>query len=208
MADIYLKPQSPLEIEGKYIYPITYYDQIVMPDGKRWDGKTSESQSQTLKLTDEITGKIYTLSIRNGILTTSLAYKKITVITPPTIINYYAGETFNPYGMKIGAVTFDDEIHEITSYTYSTESFVGGETSIIISYPQGTEVLTIEVPINVYEDLNAERDLIDFDYSYDEDYDVYFIGEWKGTYMGQPSDIMVIPNHEKVVINYDEGGWI
>ena len=205
MADIYLKPQSPLEIEGKYIYPLTYYDQIVMPDGKRWDGKTSEDQSQALKLTDEVTGKIYTLSIRNGILTTSLAYKEITVITPPTIINYYAGETFNPYGMKIGAVASDDEVHEITGYTYSIEPFVGGETSIVISYLHGTEILTVEVSINVYESFNAERDLIDFDYSHDDIWDAYVISAWKGTYMGQPSDVMVIPNHEKIIITFSEG---
>ena len=34
----YLKPQSPILYKGDYIYPLTAFDQIIMPDGSRWDG--------------------------------------------------------------------------------------------------------------------------------------------------------------------------
>ena len=36
----YLRPQIPLEIDGKYIYPLTTYNQIIMPDGSRWQGES------------------------------------------------------------------------------------------------------------------------------------------------------------------------
>ena len=36
----YYKPQSPLEMNGNHIYPITTHDQIIMADGNRWDGKS------------------------------------------------------------------------------------------------------------------------------------------------------------------------
>lgn len=36
----YYKPQSPLEMNGNHIYPITTHDQVIMADGSRWDGKS------------------------------------------------------------------------------------------------------------------------------------------------------------------------
>lgn len=34
----YLKPQNPLRKESNYIYPLTTYDQVILPDDTRWDG--------------------------------------------------------------------------------------------------------------------------------------------------------------------------
>ena len=34
----YLKPQSPIKNGQDHIYPLTTYDQIIMPDGSRWNG--------------------------------------------------------------------------------------------------------------------------------------------------------------------------
>ena len=34
----YIKPQSPLKLGEDHIYPLTTYDQILMPDGSRWEG--------------------------------------------------------------------------------------------------------------------------------------------------------------------------
>lgn len=33
-----LKPQSPLVYRGQGIYPLTSYDQIILPNGDRWSG--------------------------------------------------------------------------------------------------------------------------------------------------------------------------
>jgi hypothetical protein len=36
----YYKPQTPLAKGNNFIYPLTTYDQIIMSDGKKWNGKT------------------------------------------------------------------------------------------------------------------------------------------------------------------------
>ena len=33
------KPQSPLVMNGEGIFPLTTYDQIILANGERWDGK-------------------------------------------------------------------------------------------------------------------------------------------------------------------------
>lgn len=37
MADVFVK--TTLKKKDKYLYPTTYYDQIILPNGERWDGK-------------------------------------------------------------------------------------------------------------------------------------------------------------------------
>ena len=40
----YLKPQSPLEYHNNYIYPLTTYDQIILPNNERWDGTLAQTK--------------------------------------------------------------------------------------------------------------------------------------------------------------------
>lgn len=46
----YYKPQKPIIKDGNYIYPLTTYDQIIMPDGNRWDGKAASGGENTTTL--------------------------------------------------------------------------------------------------------------------------------------------------------------
>ena len=39
MSEIVLKPKIPISQDGTYYYPLTSYDQIIMPDGNEWNGK-------------------------------------------------------------------------------------------------------------------------------------------------------------------------
>lgn len=39
MAETVYKAKKPFKQDGKYYYPITSHDQIIMPDGNRWDGQ-------------------------------------------------------------------------------------------------------------------------------------------------------------------------
>lgn len=48
----YLRPQIPLEIDGKYIYPLTTYNQIIMPDGSRWQGESGDTSSSNKDYTE------------------------------------------------------------------------------------------------------------------------------------------------------------
>lgn len=36
----YLKPQSPITNGEDHLYPLTTYDQIIMPDESRWNGSS------------------------------------------------------------------------------------------------------------------------------------------------------------------------
>lgn len=54
----YIKPQSPLKLGEDHIYPLTTYDQILMSDGSRWDGKTAEASSTLPTPTVNDVGKI------------------------------------------------------------------------------------------------------------------------------------------------------
>ena len=40
MSENYIKPQSPIRNGDEHIYPLTTYDQIILEDGTRWNGKT------------------------------------------------------------------------------------------------------------------------------------------------------------------------
>ena len=45
MAEINpIKLQKPLKDKEGSFYPLTTYDQIIMPDNSRWNGKTSEAE--------------------------------------------------------------------------------------------------------------------------------------------------------------------
>lgn len=46
MAGQFYKPQSPLELDGNYIYPLTYFDQIILPNGGRWNGTFAEANHE------------------------------------------------------------------------------------------------------------------------------------------------------------------
>lgn len=39
MAETVYKAKKPFRQDGKHYYPITTHDQIIMPDGNRWDGQ-------------------------------------------------------------------------------------------------------------------------------------------------------------------------
>lgn len=45
------KPQSPIEKGEHYIYPLTTYDQIIMPDGSRWNGEITDTVKVTFSAT-------------------------------------------------------------------------------------------------------------------------------------------------------------
>lgn len=46
----YYKPQSPFRKGEDYFFPITTYDQIIMPDGNRWDGKAASDGENSATL--------------------------------------------------------------------------------------------------------------------------------------------------------------
>lgn len=57
------KPQSPLVINGNGIFPLTTYDQIIMPDGERWDGTAGGGTNVTIEPVITSGTKLATISI-------------------------------------------------------------------------------------------------------------------------------------------------
>lgn len=79
MADTFVK--TTLKKKDKYLYPTTYYDQIILSNGERWDGKVvvtfedlTEEQKESLKGYTPIKGvDYYTEEEQQEIIDTILA---------------------------------------------------------------------------------------------------------------------------------------
>ena len=52
----YLKPQSPIKNGEDYIYPLTTYDQVILENGNRWDGKSDSNHDH--EAADITSGKL------------------------------------------------------------------------------------------------------------------------------------------------------
>ena len=53
----YIKPLSPLKLGEDHIYPLTTYDQIIMKDGSRWNGKVAPGGGGSGELDVELEGE-------------------------------------------------------------------------------------------------------------------------------------------------------
>lgn len=56
MAEKVYKANMPISQDGNYYYPITTYDQIVMPDNSRWDGVAVDERAVFVDRTDATIG--------------------------------------------------------------------------------------------------------------------------------------------------------
>lgn len=163
---------------------------------------SNNTQNNSFTLIDGVTGNTYKLSINNGILISYLAIDELYIDHSPNQEIYYAGDIFDPEGMHVVGVTSQGDYIEIADYIYSSEPLTVEDTEITISYNYYGEIITTTCPITVYENFDAARDLVDFGYETFEDNGVtyYQLTEWYGTYLGEPTTVMVIPNHSSVVI--------
>lgn len=67
----YYKPQSPIKNGEDHIYPLTTYDQIIMPDGTRWNGEASSGSGSGEDVTLEQLGILATaeeLNYMDGVI--------------------------------------------------------------------------------------------------------------------------------------------
>lgn len=177
---------------------IEYVDEMV--------GNMESNTQNSFTLVDEVNGNTYRISIRNGILVSAIAIETIEIAQEPYQMIYYVGQHFDPEGMAVVGYTFSEEQVDITDYTYSTEPLTLNDTEFKITYTQGGDAITADLFLTIYEEFDPERDLIDFIYETVDNGDgtySYYLVEWRGTYLGEPSTKMVIPNHSSVVIP----GW-
>lgn len=76
-----LKPLRPLQFEGQNLYPLTTYDQIIMPDGKKWNG--TAGADVVIEPTITSGTKLATISV-DGV-SKDLYYQASDVTIEPTI---------------------------------------------------------------------------------------------------------------------------
>lgn len=148
---------------------------------------------------DQVNGYTYIACMRNGNFVTYAGIKSIEIITMPTKTKYVAGEYFDPSGLIISATTFDGATKEITdNFIYPTEYLTEEITSINISYIESGITHTTTVPVTVAP-FDPSVQLIDFNYTANSN-GTYTLTSWKGTYNGEASTEIIIPNNGLIIV--------
>lgn len=90
----YFKPSSPIKFGEDHIYPLTIYDQIIMADGSRWNGKAATDSEELKNLIAQETDELENLITQEtNELRTSLNQKATTA-------NYSATFTTNGWSLS------------------------------------------------------------------------------------------------------------
>ena len=144
-------------------------------------------------LIDQVNGYHYIACMRDGNFVTYCATKSIEVTTMPAKTEYIAGEYFDPTGMTVIATAYDGTTKEITDFIYPSSYILDGDTSIEIKYIDAgiTYIATIPITVTPFDPA-----IVLVDFAYIDAYDgTYTITGWKGTYNGEASTEIIIPNN-------------
>lgn len=180
---------------------IPVIDTTLTVSGAAADAKAVEekilSPKHYITMIDQVSGHTYILSMEDGNLVPKIGIKHISVTTPPNLAEYTHGEYFDPTGMIVTATYYDDTTVDITGYTYPT-SFLNSNVQPKITYTEFgiTYEAIIPIAINVFDPSTI---LVDFNYVDNKDGTYTLIG-WKGTYNGEPSDKLIIPDYACIII--------
>lgn len=147
---------------------------------------------------DQINGYKYVACMRDGNFITYCAIKNIEVTSMPSKTEYIAGDYFDPTGMVVSAVAYDGTTKEIVDYTLPESYLTNGTTYVEISYIEAGLIYTANVPITVNE-FDPAVVLVDFEYTANNN-GTYTITGWKGTYNGESSTEMIIPNNGLIIV--------
>lgn len=147
---------------------------------------------------DQINGYRYIACMRDGNFITYCAIKNIEITSMPSKIEYIAGDYFDPTDMVVSAVAYDGTTKEIVDYTLPESYLTNGTTYVEISYIEAGLIYTANVPITVNE-FDPAVVLVDFEYTTNDD-GTYALTGWKGTYNGEASTEMIIPNNGLIIV--------
>ena len=147
---------------------------------------------------DQINGYKYIACMRDGNFITYCAIKNIELTSMPSKTEYIAGDYFDPTGMVVSAVAYDGTTKEIVDYTLPESYLTNGTTYVEISYIEAGLIYTANVPITVNE-FDPAVVLVDFEYTTNDD-GTYALTGWEGTYNGEASTEMIIPNNGLIIV--------
>ena len=112
-------------------------------------------------------------------------------------MTYMDGEAFDPTGMVVKAILADGTVKEIEQYTYN-HCVSKEQNNFTITYEEAEEKYIAILTLTI-EDFDPEEVLSDFEYTC-IDQNNYLLTEWKGTYKGEQSDKIIIPDNNKIVL--------
>lgn len=192
------------DIVYQYIRDLKQLDEKFIPDTiartSQIEQKVDKSELEKLNtpkdyiiLIDQINGYHYIACMRNGNFVTYCATKSIEVTAMPTKTEYTTGEYFDPAGMTVVATAYDGTTKEITDFICPSSYILDNDTFIEIKYIEAgiTHIATVPITVNSF---NPAIILVDFDYTDNGD-GTYTITGWKGTYNGEASTEIIIPNN-------------
>lgn len=151
-----------------------------------------------IALIDQINSYTYIIAMRDGNLVSRCAVKSIEVTAMPIKLKYVAGEYFDPTGMVVTATTYDGVTSEIANYDCRPNYLNEGDTYVEITYIEAGMVHVTTVSITVIP-FDATLVLVDFEYTDNGD-GTYTITGWRGTYNGEPSTEIIIPNNGRIIV--------
>lgn len=154
----------------------------------------------SIVLIDVGNGFSYTIQMVNGNLVSYCATETIEVVTLPSKTVYKQGEKFDPTGMVVMIVGYDGSKRETTNFIYPTDWLMetGENVAVEIVYQESEKVFKTNAIITVTP-FEPETELIDFSYTANDD-GTYTLTGWKGTYNGNSSTEMIIPEHPLVIL--------
>ena len=147
-----------------------------------------------LVLEDEVNGYRYLISMKNGNLMSYIETASIKVTKMPDIIRYWNGEEFNPKGMIITAIGVDGSERELNTYEYDRIVTNDNYDNFCLRYNELGNIFECYLSLNIYD-----FSLIDFDYIRNDD-GTFELTDWKGTYNGEPSTRIVVPDSELIIL--------
>lgn len=154
------------------------------------------SSKNYISLIDQISGLPYMISIQDGNLVSEIGVESIEVTTPPIVSEYVHGENIDTTGMVVTAIRFDGTTKDVTNEVKVGYAMEGQGAKI--TYTQAGIDIIAYAPVSVAS-FDADRILVDFEYINNND-GTYTITGWKGTYNGEPSTEIIIPDYGCIIL--------
>lgn len=148
-------------------------------------------------LKDAINGYHYIIQMCEGKLTSFCRCASIQITKKPDKLVYLEGDIFDPTGMVVEAVAEDGTVFEINQYIYDNSPLIAGQQIKVIYTEMSKDFeTTVEITVKPFD---PEVGLVDFEYIKNDD-GTYTITDWKGTYNGEKSTKLVIPNSSLIIV--------
>ena len=197
---------NTLSIEGKVADAKAVGDAVTQLTEQKADKSELEklnTPKNYIILIDQVSGIKYRIAVRDGSIVSYVHIEGITVTSAPTKTTYMAGEYFDSTGLVVSTVSSDGSTVEVSEFvvdeTYANTYLTEDVTEIGISYTdESGEVYTTTVPITVTP-FDPAVVLVDFEYTANDN-GTYTITGWKGTYNGESSTEMIIPNNGLIIV--------